>query len=271
MRVRQPLRKAGGVIAGIGWKLERLLERRSLSGALWAYLTGVAVTSGPWLLTTLTLVILRVMAIRAGQPGIQIVEQVITVVYAMVLVLTAPVDVVVARFTSDLVYQGKPERILAPLLRTLAAVVVSLFGAGAAAMALLGTPIDLAIAGTILSVVVGGQWIFLGAAGGLSSPGTVLKAFALGAPVSVVASMVLSETGLGAAGNLWGFCAGQVLTLALLLTGTLRALPPEEDTSARILPAFGRYRLLALAALFFHAGIWLDKIVAYFLAGGDSA
>ena len=46
-------------MAGIGWKLERLLERGSLGSALGAYLTGVAVTSGPWLLTTLVLVAMR--------------------------------------------------------------------------------------------------------------------------------------------------------------------------------------------------------------------
>ena len=43
-------------MAGIGWKLERMLERDSLSSTMQAYLTGVAVTSAPWVLTTAVLV-----------------------------------------------------------------------------------------------------------------------------------------------------------------------------------------------------------------------
>ena len=32
-------------MAGIGWKLQRLIDRGSLAGTIGAYLTGVAVTS----------------------------------------------------------------------------------------------------------------------------------------------------------------------------------------------------------------------------------
>ena len=44
-------------MAGIGWKLQRLIDRGSLAGTIGAYLTGVAVTSAPWLLTTAVLTI----------------------------------------------------------------------------------------------------------------------------------------------------------------------------------------------------------------------
>ena len=119
--------------------------------------------------------------------------------------------------------------------------------------------------------MVGAQWLLLSAAGGLSSPGIILRAFAIGAPVSVLGAYVLSHSGLGAAGYLYGFGAGQLATLALLLWGTLRALPPEEDEGARLLPAFRAYWLLAVAALAFHAGIWVDKLVVRALGGAQLA
>ena len=68
---------------------------------------------------------------------------------------------------------------------------------------------------------------------------------------------------LGPLGHLYGYGAGQLVTLTLLLWGTMRALPEEEDESARILPAFVTYWLLAAAALAFHAGLWVDKVVVY--------
>src|SRR4029079_12256508 len=56
----------GAVIAGIGWKLERMLDRDTLGSSAGAFLTGVAVTSGPWLLTTLALVLVRLTASGGG-------------------------------------------------------------------------------------------------------------------------------------------------------------------------------------------------------------
>ena len=68
-------------------------------------------------------------------------------------------------------------------------------------------------------------WLLLSAAGGLSSPGIILRAFAVGAPVSVLAASVLCRPEvLGSIGYLYGFGAGQLVTLAMLLYGTQRAL-----------------------------------------------
>ena len=49
---------------GIGWKLQRMIDHGSLAGTIAAYLTGVAVTSAPWLLTTAVLTSLRLVVAR---------------------------------------------------------------------------------------------------------------------------------------------------------------------------------------------------------------
>ena len=56
-------------MAGIGWRLEKLIDRDSLGSTLGAFLTGVAVTSGPWLLTTIVLVLMRLSAVGSGAAG----------------------------------------------------------------------------------------------------------------------------------------------------------------------------------------------------------
>ena len=249
-----------------------MLERESLAGAMGAFLTGVAVTSGPWLLTTFVLVLIRVSALGTGAAGVGDAERIITVVYAIVIVLGAPVDVVLSRYAADRVYEKRRDQIAAPLRRVLAGVVVGFAVVGVVAMALLAPPLGLAIPGAVLATVVGAQWLLLSAAGGLSSPGIILRAFAIGGPVSVVAALALSRPGaLGQAGYLYGFGAGQLVTLGVLMTGTFRALPREEDEAASIAPAFRAYWLLAAAAFAFHAGIWVDKLVVYALAGGRVA
>jgi uncharacterized membrane protein len=255
-------------MAGIGWRLERMIQRDTLGWTLGAFLTGVAVTSGPWLLTTLVLVLMRISAAGAGNQSIDDVERVITIVYATVIVLSAPVDIVLSRYASDRVYEQRRDQIAAPLRTVVSVCIIAFTGIGALAMMLGGVALPLAVPGTVLAAVVAAQWLLLSAAGGLSSPGIILRGFGIGAPVSVAAALLLSRPDmLGSAGYLYGYGAGQLVTLTLLLWGTLRALPEEEDETASVLPAFAEYWLLAASAFAFHAGLWVDKIVVYLLAG----
>lgn len=250
-----------------------MLERESLSSSLGAFLTGVAVTSGPWLLTTAVLVLMRVSAVAAGVEEVTEAERVVTVVYAIVIVLSAPIDIVLTRYSSDRVYEQRREQIVAPLRRVLAGCLIVFTAVGGLAMSICEAPVELVVPGAILATIVGGQWLLLSAAGGLSSPAIILRAFAIGAPVSCLAFLLFSRSGiLGAAGYLYGFAAGQLVTLGLLLWGTLSVLPDGDETSeSSFWSAVREYWLLAAAAFAFNAGLWVDKLIVLIAEGGYTA
>src|SRR6185295_1770509 len=121
------------------------------TGTLGAYLTGVAVTSAPWLLTTTVLMSLRVLARNNGAPDFQSVEHLLTVIYAVTVVLSAPVHVVVSRYTADRLYDRRVDLIAAPLRRALALTMLGFAVVGAIAMAVMGVPLALGIAGAIVT------------------------------------------------------------------------------------------------------------------------
>lgn len=265
-------------MAGIGWKLERMIGRGSLAGTAAAYLTGMAVTSAPWLLTTVALVAMHVLArAHAGDGEFPEVERIVTVTYAVTLVLSAPVHVVLSRCAADLLYERRPAAIAAALRSTLAATLLGFLVVGVVAMPVLEAPLALACAVPALMVLVGGQWLLLGVGGALCSPAVVLRAFGAGTVVGVAGALALERAaGLGARGFLYGFAAGQAVTLTSMLIGVLRALPDAGDAGdaeprARVGPAFRRYRLLAAAALLFQLSVWADKLVIWLLAGGARA
>jgi uncharacterized membrane protein len=258
-------------MAGIGWKLQRMMDRGSLAGTVGAYLTGVAITSAPWLLTTAVLTSLRMTA-RHHRPEFEVVERLLTVIYALTVVLSAPVHVVVSRYTADRLYDRRLEMIGAPLRRALAMTLGGFAVVGIAVVAALRLPLPLALAGAPLTTVIGAQWLMLSVGGGMSSPAVVLSAFGAGAPLSLGAALVLDRfTPLGAAGYLYGFASGQVLTLGLLMRGVARALPPGADERARLGPAFREYKLLAASALAYYMSIWTDKLVVYAVVGREAA
>ena len=232
----------------------------------------MVVTSAPWLLTTAVLLGLRLFARSSGTSEFLVVEQTVTIVYALTVVLSAPMDVVLSRHASDRLYDRRLDAIAAPLGRGLAITVVGFAAVGAAVMALLRVPLAFAVPGTVLTVVVGAQWLMLSVGSGLCSPNVVLGAFSVGAPVSVVAALALGRgLGLGAVGYLYGFGIGQLCTLVLLLVGVMRVLPADSDERERLWPALVEYKLLAAASFAYHLSIWADKPILWLLAGRQLA
>jgi uncharacterized membrane protein len=250
-----------------------MIDQGSLTGSIGAYLTGVAVTSAPWLLTTSVLMSLRLVARGHGaDEDFRSVESMLTVVYALTVVLSAPIHVVVSRYASDRLYERRADRIGAPVRRALALTLVGFAAVGVVLMVILRVPLGAGIAGTLLTVVIGAQWLMLSVGGGMSSPLTVLRAFGVGAPLSLIASVVLDRWfAYGAVGYLYGFGAGQLVTLVVLLHGVARAIPADSDESARLMPAFAEYKLLAISALAYYLSIWSDKLIVYWLIGREAA
>jgi len=258
-------------MAGIGWKLQRMIDHGSLAGTIAAYLTGVAVTSAPWLLTTAVLTSLRLISRHATGDFVGV-ERFLTVVYAVTVVLSAPIHVVVSRYTADRLYDRHIERIAAPLRRATALTVVGFALIGAGLVWALHLPLALALVGAPLTAVIGAQWLMLSVGGGMMSPILLLRAFGVGAPLSLIAALAVERAApAGGAGYLFGFAAGQLVTLGLLVRGVARALPAATDDSARLFPAFVEYRLLAWSAFAYYVSIWADKIVVYVVRGADAA
>ncbi len=76
-------------MAGIGWRLERLMEQGSLGGTAAAYATGASVMALPWILTTAVLCTLP-MAIR--EPAVLATAGVVVeVAHAVALLVCGPV------------------------------------------------------------------------------------------------------------------------------------------------------------------------------------
>jgi uncharacterized membrane protein len=262
-------------MAGISWKLERMIDRDSLADTVAAYLTGVAVTSAPWLLTTAALVSMHLLARgHAGEGDFLAVEQIVTVTYAVTMVLSAPIHVVLSRYTADRLYERRPAAIAPSVRCTLAATLLGFLVVGLFVMTLFAAPLSLACAVPVLAVLVGGQWLLLGVGGSLCAPAVVLRAFGAGTVVSIAGSLALERAAeLGARGFLYGFAAGQAVTMMGMLIGVLRALPETDDVDPRTppWPAFREYRLLAASAFLFHLSVWADKLMIWVLAGTAQA
>jgi len=257
-------------VAGIGWRLERLIDR-GISGATAAYATGAAVMALPWVLTTVVLVSLPALVGR-GMADLVTAQTVVNVAYAVALLVAGPVQIVISRYTADRLYEGRSRAIAAPFCRGLGATFLLCAVPAALALLALDLPPRAALWGAALSAAVGAQWTALSVGNGLCTPTLVLGAVGAGSALSfLLAALLVAAAGLGNAGYIFGLVTGQILTLVILLVGIFRALPDDGDERVRLLPAFRDYAALAGAGLAFNASLWVDKLVAWSLVGGETA
>src|SRR4030095_15597167 len=97
---------------------------------------------------TIVLVLMRITAVGAGE-AVNGAERVITVVYAVVIVLSAAIDIVLSRYASDRVYDERRDQIATPLRTMVAVCLIAFAGVGAAAMKLAGLALGVAGAGGV--------------------------------------------------------------------------------------------------------------------------
>src|SRR6185503_16114935 len=139
-----------------------------------------------------------------------------------------PIQIVISRYAADRLYERQLRAIAAPFCRGLAATFPICAVLAAAALLALGLPPPAALWGAVLSASVGAQWTALSVGNGLCSPVLVLGSVGARSVLSfALAAMLVAFAGLGVPGYLFGLITGQVLTLAILLVGILRALPAE--------------------------------------------
>jgi uncharacterized membrane protein len=236
-----------------------------------AYATGAAVMALPWVLTTIVLVSLPLVVGR-DMADLVTGRWVVTVAYAVALLVAGPIQIVVSRYSADRLYEGRLHAIAAPLCRGIGVtILVCAFAAGCGLLAL-RVPLRDTLCGVALAAAVGAQWTALSVGNGLCSPSLVLGAVGAGSGLSfVLAAVLASLLRLGTPGYLFGLIAGQTLTLVVLLVGIFRALPQDADESARLLPAFRDFAELAGAGLAFNASLWADRVLVWSVAGGEVA
>jgi uncharacterized membrane protein len=225
----------------------------------------------PWVLTTAVLVSLP-LVIGRGMADLTTARVAVNVAYAVALLVAGPMQIVVSRYAADRLYERRLHAIAAPFRRGLGVTFLACAAPATLALLALDLPLRAALWGAALAAAVGAQWTTLSVGNGLCSPAFLLGAVAAGSVSSfLLAALLVAFAGLGVSGYLFGLISGQTLTLVILLVGVFRALPDKTDEGAPLMPAFRDYAALAGAGFAFNASLWVDKVVAWYLVGGDQA
>jgi polysaccharide biosynthesis protein PelG len=250
-------------MAGIGFRLKRLIVEDTYGGWLRAHLYGAVLSAGPWLLSICTLATLALLSRNLiGDLAHARFQAVVVYTYTFSLITTGAAHMVVTRQLADELYLGRLGALLVSYRLTIAGTALVHLAIGTLVYALApGLEPPLRLFGVMLLVVVSCTWmvmIFLGAAQDYAS---VVAAFFVGNVASLLGALALGRS-LGAGGYLAGFLVGQAGILFVLCARVerefSRVLVPE---SVDLGHAFVRYPELIAAGVLYNAAIAVDRVV----------
>jgi len=255
-------------MAGIGFELRRMIDQRGgFLSKVRAYAAAGLISSGPWLMTILTLTLLNLVAPRLGvKGGIEMFRALVTYAFAFSLVLVGTGQMAITRRVADLLYAKRYNRVLPAFTASMLVVGIVAFVIAAVFCWIAGFSPALSFVAVSLFMVISMTWLALTWLSVAREYDMVLRAYVYGTLVSVggVVFCLMTE---GTIGILAAYTAGQAFTLMLLTRTIVRGMEADGKRDFTVFRALRTFPRLVGVGLFYNAAIWIDKMIFWFLAG----
>ncbi|MDR3385141.1 exopolysaccharide Pel transporter PelG [Cupriavidus basilensis] len=253
-------------MAGIGFELRKMLRRDNLSGMLGAYAYAGIISSGPWVLSIVGILLIGVLSLPFVVPGSLVTQFQVSVTYliAVSLILTGPMQLAFTRFTSDRLFEKRDGLVLSNY-HAVALLVTVLSGAIGIGCALFAFPAQSVLYRLLMTagfVVMSNIWIAVIFLTGMKQYKAIVWTFLLGYTLTVVAALALRNHGLE--GLLLGFVAGQLTLLSAMVVLIYRNYTSQRFMSFEVFQRRYAYPSLMLIGLLYNLGIWLDKFMFWY-------
>lgn len=252
-------------MAGIGFELRKILSRDSYTATLHAYVYAGLISSGPWVLSILSVMLVGVISLGLIVPEVLIRQFLITVTYLMAfsLILTGGLQLFFTRFVSDRLFERKYDVILPNLVGVLLLVTV---GSGVLGIVLLMTLFDQSLIYRLLVlanfVVLCNLWLVIIFLSGMKAYNRILLVMLVGYALMVGSAFFLRH--LQMEGLLLALLLGHSTLLFLFLFDILREYRAEKLVAFDFLDRRQVFLSLLITGLCYNLGIWIDKFIFWF-------
>ncbi|MDF3834863.1 exopolysaccharide Pel transporter PelG [Cupriavidus basilensis] len=253
-------------MAGIGFELRKMLRRDSLSGMLGAYAYAGIISSGPWILSIVGILLIGLLSLPFVVPGSLVTQFQVSVTYliAVSLILTGPMQLAFTRFTSDRLFEKRDHLVLSNYhaVALLVTVLSGAIGIGCGIFAFQAQSVLYRLLMTAGFVVMSNIWIAVIFLSGMKQYKAIVWTFLLGYTLTVGAALGLRDFGLE--GLLLGFVAGQLSLLTAMVVLIYRNYTSPRFMSFEVFQRRYAYPSLMAIGLLYNLGIWLDKFMFWY-------
>ena len=256
-------------MAGIGFELRRILSRDTYLATFQAYLYAGLISSGPWVLSILSVLIIGILSVQVVEPTALVTQFLVSVTYLMSasLIFTGGLQLMFTRFISDRLFEDREDLILPNLFGA-----VCLVSASAGLLAILFFAScfpDQTVLYKVLMVAsfvtMTNLWIVVIFLSGMKAYNRILITMAIGYSLMVLAAYVLRHYSLE--GLLLSFLLAHCFLLFAFLYDIIRQFPANKLLAFDFLDSKKSFYSLFLTGLLYYLAIWVDKYLFWFNPG----
>lgn len=253
-------------MAGVGLLLRRLDPYQSFAGWARVYGTAAVISSGPWLVSILGILLVGLLTVdRVKRPADVTEFQVsVTYLFASSLILTGFLQFLFTRYVADRLFERRRDVVIPSVFGSLVltSLVSGLFGVVALVFLFDGTSTIYQMLMLVGLVTMSNIWLVVILLTGLKAYRLVVWAFVLAYSIVLGGAWLMYERGLE--GLLGAFVTGQTLLLFMLLGAIVKEYPNSQFVAFGFLDRRLIYPSLAATGFLYNLAIWVDKIAFWF-------
>lgn len=255
-------------MAGIGFELRRILQKDTYTATLRAYVYAGLISSGPWVLSIISVMLIGVMSIGYVVPNVLVRQFLVSVTYLMAssLILTGGLQLFFTRFLSDRLFEQKLEVVTPNLLGVLMCVTL---GSGLLGAAVLTVLFDQSFVYRLLMlanfVTLCNLWLVVVFLSGMKAYNRILLVMFSGYALMIASAYFLRHFGIE--GLLLALLVGHAILLFIFLFDIVRQYPADRLVAFDFLQRRHVFISLLFTGLCYNLGIWVDKFIFWFNPG----
>lgn len=246
-------------MAGIGFELRKILKKNTLLSIFEAYGLAGVVSSGPWVLSIVALMVIGFMSIGKVAEDVVVVQFLVIVTYLMAgsLILSGLFQLMLTRFIADQFFSKNEGSVTPNLLGCM--VVSSVLALVVGGTLLSFSELAPAIKVVILTsfVVLCNLWLIIIFLSGMKQYYRILTTLLAGYGVMILGSFIFSSFGL--MGLLSVFALSQGVITFVFLFFVLRYFPSKTLVAFDFLNPNKIFLSLVLCGVIYNIGVWIDK------------
>ena len=253
-------------MAGIGFELRKLLKRDSYFSLLQTYAYAGIISSGPWVLSILAVIIIGIISVPVVIPDILVSQFQVCITYliALSLIYTGLIQLAFTRYCADRIFEKEHYRLMPNLIGLL--FLVTIVGGAVAFPATYflfpKNTLYFRLLFATTFVMLSAVWIGAILLSGLKAYKAILLNFAAGYGTALALAVFLRMWGLE--GLMLAFLLGQFVLLTGMLLVVFKNYPSHVLIEFDFLRKGRMYPALVFIGLFYNLGIWTDKFVFWF-------
>ena len=251
-------------MAGIGFRLEKILSKDSYTHLLQGYAYSAIVSAGPLLFTIFSIAILGIISMaHISVHDIITFRTLVVYIYGISLITSSPAQMIITRYMADRIFLEDYKAIVPSFIGVIIISIILHAIIGYIGIQFLDLGFGVEVTAVVLFINVGTLWIAMIVLSAAKEFTKIVRSFAYTSVLGVVTGYFLGKY-LGLIGLVVGFTLGHCLLVILLTVQIFNEFEYRKRIEFYFLEYFKKYAALGFISLLYNIGIWSDKFIFWF-------